>query len=340
MALLVPLGSGTVTSRPILTKSGPNAWATFKQSPSSFHKNGINPLIVHSCQDDTMLTKYIPRVLEFLKWSLKQGATFRTEAEVDQWMADYMADACYGRGKGVDFGSSTFFGFLALFPEFKHKLDRSYRAYKGWKAIHVGGEGVGIPEEAVAILSAAMIRDGAPEASLITDLSFDCYLRSHEWCQIRVADVHDDGNLCSIMLGVAERGEKVKTGVRQGVVIDSPKVRTRLRHHIAKKAPLDHVFSMSSGEFHGYWERSKLLANLSWAGPEHSLRHAGASRDIEKGTRTLEQVRRRGRWHTLDSVQRYTKTWALVRARARMTAEQLAKGKKLVALLPPRVISN
>eukprot|EP00969_Alexandrium_andersonii_P309009 13656441-Alexandrium_andersonii.AAC.1 len=66
-----------------------------------------------------MLKKCIPRTMEFLRWSTVHGARFRTVQEIDACIADYLADACYGRCKGVDFGASTFFGFLALFPEYK-----------------------------------------------------------------------------------------------------------------------------------------------------------------------------------------------------------------------------
>ena len=40
----------------------------------------------------------------------------------------------------------------------------------------------------------------------------------------------------------------------------------------------------------------------------HKLRHTGPANAILKGTKSLEQVRRRGRWASLKSVERYSKT--------------------------------
>ena len=47
---------------------------------------------------------------------------------------------------------------------------------------------------------------------------------------------------------------------------------------------------------------------------------------MAKGRSTLEQVRRRGRWKALSSVQRYSKTFALTQFRARMPEKVLKAG--------------
>jgi len=46
--------------------------------------------------------------------------------------------------------------------------------------------------------------------------------------------------------------------------------------------------------------------------PPHSLRHSGPARDVLNNTRSLEEIRRRGRWASLKSVQRYTKSHLLI----------------------------
>eukprot|EP00972_Heterocapsa_arctica_P110581 16282724-Heterocapsa_arctica.AAC.1 len=56
---------------------------------------------------------------------------------------------------------------------------------------------------------------------------------------------------------------------------------------------------------------------LSFAGPPHAIRHSGPSEDLARQRCSLEEVRRRGRWKGMDSVQRYTKTFALTRFRAK-----------------------
>ena len=269
-----------------------------------------------------------------------EGARFDTTVELDKWMADYLEDACYGREKGFDFGAQTFFGFLALFPEYKMKLSLSYRAYHTWKVLHVGGEGSTIPEEAVYIIINFFEQHGLKEQAIITETSLDVYFRTHEWCQIRGEDIFDDGELVGLALGVAERNERVKTGRHQGVVLDSPYLRERWAEIKRLRKPHELALSISPDKFKDGWERAKAAAGLSWIGPEHGLRHAGAARDVEQGTRTLEQVRRRGRWRALDSVQRYTKTWLLIKARSQMTTKQLEHGRKVLSSRPPRLIAG
>ena len=91
------------------------------------------------------------------------------------------------------------------------------------------------------------------------------------------------------------------------------------------------VFHFGGGDSRKVWNEAKAAEGLDWLGPPHDLRHGGAARDVERKTRELEQVRRRGRWRVLSSVQRYTKTWFLVRERARLTAAQLARAADLIA---------
>ena len=50
--------------------------------------------------------------------------------------------------------------------------------------------------------------------------------------------------------------------------------------------------------------------------PPHSARHTGASVDLARNYRTLDQVKRRGRWSADKSVERYAKTGAWIAAEA------------------------
>ena len=53
----------------------------------------------------------------------------------------------------------------------------------------------------------------------------------------------------------------------------------------------------------------------------HKLRHTGPANDTLRGTRSLEQVRRRGRWASLKSVERYSKTAHIVADLAHLAPE-------------------
>ena len=176
--------------------------------------------------------------------------------------------------------------------------------------------------------------------SLILETSLDCYLRTHEWVHIRREDILDDGVYVALLLGNPERGERVKTGVFQGVVIDAPHLRCAWRKLKSGLKPNELAIKISPDEFMRAWETAKKDLDLKWIGNQHNLRHAGAARDVELNTRTLEQVRRRGRWRAMDSVARYTKTWLLVRARERMSKNDLARGRAIIDALPPRDVAG
>ena len=65
------------------------------------------------------MRRYLARTIEFVKWAKVRGARFDSIKELDEWLADYLEDAFYGRDKGLDFGANTFFGFLAIFLNIK-----------------------------------------------------------------------------------------------------------------------------------------------------------------------------------------------------------------------------
>ena len=88
---------------------------------------------------------------------------------------------------------------------------------------------------------------------------------------------------------------------------------------------------MSQAKVRQRWHRELRKLKLPFAGPLHAIRHSGPSEDLARGLLSLEAVRRRGRWKSLDSVQRYTKTFALTRFRAR-TPDDTAELARKVAL--------
>eukprot|EP00974_Lingulodinium_polyedra_P118081 11165797-Lingulodinium_polyedra.AAC.2 len=65
----------------------------------------------------------------------------------------------------------------------------------------------------------------------------DAYFRIGEWAQLRREDLVDDGALVAFILGVAERGERTKTGPNKGVILDSVVLRDEWRRHAATLEP-------------------------------------------------------------------------------------------------------
>jgi hypothetical protein len=83
------------------------------------------------------------------------------------------------------------------------------------------------------------------------------------------------------------------------------------------KEPEERPIDLSSATFRRLWWRALGGLGLLHMGPPHSLRHSRPSADALAGL-DLEQIRRKGRWASPKSVQRYTKGHLLVKQTGRM----------------------
>ena len=63
----------------------------------------------------------------------------------------------------------------------------------------------------------------------------------------------------------------------------------------------------------------------------HRLRHTGPANDTLRGTKSLEQILRRGRWASLKSVERYSKTARIVADLAHLDPEVRRIGAEFLA---------
>ena len=164
-------------------------------------------------------------------------------------------------------------------------------------------------------------QSGSEEADALA-LALDCYLRSGELFMLRVEDVvfatnpHGDKE-AMIRLGVAERAESTKTGMRQGVRVDTPHVLSILERRTSRGSPTDKLFDTNASRYREAWHRAAQALHVSGiVGPPHSVRHSAPSHDAAINYRSIWQIQRRGRWSSERSVMRYAKTHAWLEARA------------------------
>ena len=75
------------------------------------------------------------------------------------------------------------------------------------------------------------------------------------------------------------------------------------------RKPEEKVFSLDYQRWAALFRRAVLDLRLEALGPPtlYMLRHAGASLDVARGARTLQEVQKRGRWDSFASVRRYEK---------------------------------
>jgi hypothetical protein len=261
-----------------------------------------------------------------------------SDANIDMAMMIYLERSLYNEELSFDQANCMFYGMLAIFPGLSSKIPVAARAIQAWRRQHIAGEGVPIPVEAMLLVAECFRKEGSGVLGLLVELIFDCYLRAGDWAKLRKEDCFVSDGKLALILGSAERGEKAKTGYNQGVVIDSTIVADELRARVETLASGEFIFPCSADVFRKEWSRAAKSCSLEWIGPPHDLRHGGASRDVEEKSRTLEEVRRRGRWKSLESVQRYTKTWLLVRERSKMSTPMLAEARKLLLARGERIV--
>jgi hypothetical protein len=298
-------------------KRGPGAWDNHGDGRiSPLHEGGSTRLLIHAVADAS-LAQWLPKVKEFLMWVLSQGIPFETEKDVDPAIAQYFDFLCYAQQRHPSLGSTVMFGYLCLAPQLKGRMPLSARSLKSWTKLTISSEGGPLAEEAIWLIAVCMISHGWVEAGLWTIIQYDIYGREQDLEQLCAEDVASDGQRVSLDLGVAARGETTKTGAGFGVVIRRGWIATLVLALKILRCK-GKLLKIKQQAFRMAWTNTCRRLGLAYAGPPHNIRHSGPSEDLQNNVASLETVRRRGRWKVLESVQRYTKTFALTKFRSRM----------------------
>ena len=292
----------------------------------------INRLHAHATSDTVALSHYVPAVRKWLAWSREFNIPMGSVIEMDRSMADYLAHMCYALGKSLNSGITTLSAAPCIFVELqKGGLPEASRAIVAWRRFDIQGEGAPIPWSGVGAISRWLSEQpdqNAQCASHIVLLSADMYLRQSDWCKLIRGDVAASPKYgLALTLGVPERGESAKTGVRQGVRPDFQGSEDLLNHYRKLGPPEGPLFPINTSTFGVWWRKALAGLEYSGPGPPHTLRHVGPSSDIMMGYRTLEQVRIRGRWKAPSSCLRYAKSHSLIKAGEALTPKMLEYGE-------------
>ena len=319
-------GCGAVAGREPLSKRGAQAWDRVKEHPTLLS----NRLLIHSVDDGTNRA-YEKQVREMLYVVRRMGWDFATPAQRDTALAKYLEWLCYERNGSFSHGSQAFHGFLHIFPEHRDRMPLAARALRSWTALAAQGEGGPLALEAVGPIVCELCKRGELYPAVVVLLSVDCFLREQDWEGLLKRDIATDSyGQVALLFGVRERGQKVKTGSNQGVLVRWPITRGLLRVLLQHLEPDARVIPMSQGGFRAAWWRALKALDLDFCGPPHNLRHTGAANYVAAGG-SLEQARRRGRWQAASSAHRYTKLHWLVRNRARLPGPVLQDGSRFLA---------
>ena len=141
-----------------------------------------------------------------------------------------------------------------------------------------------------------------------------------DWCSLERPGGNPD--VC-LFFGVTARGESSKTSTtssNQSVIIDRPWVARLFLELARKRLPNAPIFSVSRETVARTVKKACDLLGIECP-VLHKLRHTGPANDTLRGSKSLEQIRRRGRWASLKSVERYSKTAHIVADLAHLEPE-------------------
>ena len=137
--------------------------------------------------------------------------------------------------------------------------------------------------------------------------------------------------VCFLESHLAERVLKRLCRLKnQSVIIERGWVARLFLELARKRSPNSPIFSVSRETVARRVKRACDLLGIDCP-VLHRLRHTGPANDTLRGTKSLEQIRRRGRWASLKSVERYSKTAHIVADLAQLDPEVRRLGDEFLA---------
>ena len=305
---------------------------------------------VHAVTDDTNKTylKAVFRVLDLMDRGIRRGRFPAPTCmrELDSILAAIVDDLIYLHEEAVGMGRQLHAAWAHVFPECSDSLPSFSRSVLGWNRLAPAGEQQALCLERWGAILRSLFEHAytrADEGSAIWYATQkETYAREQDMEQLKntpqdvaVHFLPKGGVQIALFFGLSSRGESVKTSQQmpnQGVIVEELWVANLLHQHLERVQPGDRIFKVSREQV---TERVAAAVERLKLDPQdrrlHRLRHTGPANDILTETRTLEQVRRRGRWLSLRSVERYTKTAHLVSDLARLPQDIIAYGREFLA---------
>ena len=242
--------------------------------------------------------------------------------DLDAAVVEYCNHA-YAEGFQSDHGTKLVSALAAVpqaAPQLRKLLPRAARAIVGWRKLSPPESRPPMPLEVACHLCLILLRHGEPLAGIAIMIGFSLYLRPLEIMSMFPEDIQmpTASIPCwSVIVRPFDRLVPTKVGqYDDSVMSDGPigeKILTPMLRRLKSILPCGHhIFPQEQSWLGG---ALNLAANSSQ--PAHlkphpyMLRHGGPSHDRALGLRTIQEVKKRGRWAADSSVRRYEKAGRL-----------------------------
>ena len=197
------------------------------------------------------------------------------------------------------------------------ELPQTKQAVQGFIKLSPARTRLPLPPSVMSLIAFHMVALGFRTAATMMLVGVSAYLRPGELVNLRGSQLvpPSKGGMTSswgLSLHPQEMQKPSKTGqFNDTVLLDNP-------HHRFLQGPLarikkatndsDFLMGLTVTEFTAAFHRACQRANVQVLSPvPYHMRHTGASTDLVSKTRGVEEVKRRGRWQSDKSMNRYLK---------------------------------
>ena len=290
------------------------------------------------------LGDYLRRARAFVAWCLQNQISWSNAPSFDLAVSLYL-DNQYWEGIASETGRHIVAAIKWFMVEVsrlgEHSLPRATRALKGWAFAAPGLQRLPLPLEALGLIIDLWLSQGLVHMALRAYLSFVCYLRPREsdLTAFQFVAPNLTTPTWSLLLSPQETEIPGKTNIfdetvtidREPWIANFIEILVKHRQGESMSSVWDHRhvdFVQAFKTALEYWKLQFLGATL------YSLRHLGASWDFLHKARPLNEIKKRGRWATDQSLRRYAKEARLQKQTGKIP-ERLARfGLSVIANLP------
>ena len=230
-------------------------------------------------------------------------------------------DRLYLEGRGANVGRKLLSAIMFFVPQYasqgRASLPRASRGLRGWDKLMPASTRRPLPWCVVCAI--ALYLSACPSMMLCWLLMVDCYFRPSELVEMvcsQVIRAQQGRGMTSTAFHVNPDylGKASKTGeLDESLLVGRPWLGKALERYLAQRVsgPLgkgQRLWSFGLPELRSAFVAAAHKAGIAFLRPVLYMgRHTGASLDRLEGRRTLDEVQKRGRWRSTNSVRRYEK---------------------------------
>ena len=281
--------------------------------------NSSTSLLEHKAVTPQVRLHYQRRLKDLERFVTEQGLPFQTDSEIDETLTRFFNEK-YLEGEGSHLGDYTLAAFIDKVPEFgrqgSRRIPRAWRCLKGWRKLCPSRSRLAYPLSVWCGISWRMVARGHLEMAVFNLLQVSSYHRPGALLKLRkLGLVRPTSRITghwSLVTSLTETDDVSKTGTKDdSILLDSewlsfigPVLEQLSRGHKSDK-----VWSFDYAEYLSVFHSCCQDLRLSLV--PHQARHSGPSIDRALGSRSQEEVRKRGGWVSRQSVARYEKSGRL-----------------------------